>query len=212
MFRNVLNWMLNNSPGFMRPALGWLIDGIRQITNYISQRWSSLGSVATYWRAKVIYWGHRAADFVLTFGTFITWLVIVFIPEHVAAKLNQVVSLLTSLVGRAFGLVQAGLATLQQWAVDRLAWLEGLLSALKAWAKYWLDRLTVGLSDLLRALTHVLAGPDALAEWLVAAMWRALARFVYAQRDRIALFMTQQSVAFTNWLALQVEDIVMRWL
>lgn len=212
MFRDIFNWMLNNAPGFMRPALGWLIDGVRGITNYVSQRWTSLGSIAQYWRAKVIYWGYRAADFVLTFGVFITWLVIVYVPNFVATKAAQLSVALTALVAKLFAIAQAGIAALTQWAIDRVAELLDLLTRLKDWAKYWLDRLVVGISDLIHALQHVLSGPDVLAQWLVSAMWRAFLRLLYSQRDRIWSWFTRESVSFTQWLALQMEDIIMRWL
>lgn len=212
MFRNILNWMLSNSPGFMRPALGWLIDGIRSITNYVSQRWTSLGSIAAYWRAKVIYWGYRAADFVLTFGVFVTWLVVVYVPNYVGTKVAQAYSALTALASRVLNLALAGIARLEQWAIARVAELLNLLSALKTWAKYELNLLVGKVSNLIHALMHVLSGPDVLAEWLVGAMWRAMARLVYAQRDRIVMWLTRESVAFTRWLALELEDIIMRWL
>lgn len=212
MFRDIFNWMLNNAPGFMRPAIGWLIDGIRSITNYVSQRWTSLGSIATYWRAKVIYWGYRAADFILTFGLFVTWLVVVFVPNYVATKVIQAVTAVTALVAQLFAIAQAGIAALTQWAIGRIAELLDLLTRLKEWASYWLDRLLVGLSDLTRALGHVLNGPEVLAEWLAASMWRAFLRLLYSQRDRIWSWFTRESISFTNWLALQMEDIIMRWL
>lgn len=212
MFRNILNSMLNSVPGFMRPALNWLIGGIQGITNYVAQRWTSLGSIAGYWRAKVIYWGLRATDFLLTFVTFMTWLVLVFVPNWVGAKVAQAVSVVTALVAKTFALAQAGLAVLRQWAIKAVNDVLGLLAQLKTWAVRELNRLIAGFSALIRALAHVLHGPDALAAWLAAAMWKALARLVYAQRERIVLWFTRESVTFTRWLALQVEDIIVRWL
>jgi hypothetical protein len=212
MFLDIFNWMLAHAPGFMRPALSWLVDGLRSVTNYISQRWTSLGSIAQLWRTRVIYWLRRALDFSLTFAAFCMWLVVIFVPNYVAAKAAQLVAYAKSLVGQAIGYLGGLIAELRQWAAGALADLLDLLARVKDWAKYWLDKLVVGFNDLLHALEHVLSGPDVLAEWLAGAMWRAMARLVYAQRDRIVSWLTRESVAFTQWLALQVEDIVMRWL
>lgn len=212
MFLNIFNWMLANAPGFMRPALGWFVEGVRSITNYISQRWTSLGSIAQLWRVRVIYWLKRVLDFGATLAAFCLWLVVVFVPNYVGAKVVQLVNYAQSLVGQAIAYLSGLLAALQAWAVDRIADLIDLMGRIRDWAKYWLDKLVVGFNDLLHALVHVLSGPDVLAEWLVSAMWRAMARLVYANRDRIWSWLTRESVAFTQWLALQVEDIVMRWL
>lgn len=212
MFLDIFNWMLAHAPGFLRPALGWLIDGLRSITNYISARWTSLGSIAQYWRAKLTYWYHRALDFAITLALFLTWLVLVFVPAKVSVAVNAVLSRVNFLVGQAIALARAGLAELGRWAREAIGDVVGLLARLRDFARYWIDKLVVGLRDLIRALAHVLSGPDALAEWLAGAMWRALARLVYSQRDRIVSWLTRESVAFTRWLALQVEDILLRWL
>lgn len=212
MFLDIFNWMLANAPGFMRPALSWLVNGVRSITNYISQRWTSLGSIAQLWRTRVIYWLRRGLDFAVTFAAFCMWLVIIFVPNYVATKATQLVNYAKGLVGQAIGYLVGLLSDLRTWIVDRVSDLVDLLGKIRDWAKYWLDKLVIGFNDLLHALVHVLSGPDVLAEWLVAAMWRAMARLVYAQRDRIVSWLTRESVAFTQWLALQVEDIIMRWL
>lgn len=212
MFLNIFNWMLAHAPGFMRPALGWLVDGLRSITNYISARWTSLGQVANLWRARVNYWWLRALDFLLTFGIFATWLVLVFVPGKVSMAIAGLYNVVNVLVGQAIAFARAGLAALERWAVAHVSELLSLLAALKTYALHWIDKLINGLAALLRALVHVLSGPDVLAEWLAGAMWRALGRLLYAQRDRIALWLTRESVAFTRWLALELESIILRWL
>lgn len=212
MFLNIFNWMLAHVPGFMRPAVGWLIDGLRSITNYVSQRWTSLGSIANYWRAKVTYWYYRALDFAVTFAAFTIWLVWIYIPAQVSAKAAQLAVYAQNLVAQAIGYARAGLAALGDLVARETARLLGLLTGLRDWALHWINKLVDGLGALMRALTHVLSGPDVLAEWLVSAMWRAFARLVYSQRERIVMWLTRESVAFTRWLALEVEDIIVRWL
>jgi hypothetical protein len=212
MFLSIFNWMLAHVPGFMRPAVGWLIDGLRSLTNYVSQRWTSLGQVAQFWRARVSYWYHRMLDFAVTFTTFTLWLVVVYVPAQVAARAAQLAVYAQTLVGQALAYTRAGLAALGDLVARATANLLGLLTGLRDWAVHWIDKLIDGLGTLMRALVHVLSGPDALAEWLAAAMWRALGRLLYSQRERIVMWLTRESVAFTRWLALEVENIIVRWL
>lgn len=212
MFLNIFNWMLANVPGFMRPAVRWLIDGLRSITNHIADRWRSLGTILTAWWPQLWFWWQQIADFATTFIQFMGWLILVRIPQFVARKVSELESYLLFVVAQAKSLLSGLIAELRSWAVSAIDWLTELVNKVREWVKYWLDKLSSTLSALIHMLLHVLNGPDVLAEWLVAAMWRAFLRLVRAQQDRIASWLTRESVVFTRWLSTEIENIILRWL
>lgn len=212
MFLPIFQWMLDHVPGFMRPGVTWLLDGLRAITNYISGRWASLGRSATYWWQRLTAWFGAGIEFALTLGVFVVWLVVVFVPQYVARKTGELGRVLRSLIAAAVAAARAGLDNLQRWARAGLDNLLRLLTLVRDWAVYQFGKLIDTVGKLLRALVHVLSGPDVLAAWLAGAMWRAFLRLLYSQRERIASWLTRESVTFTRWLALEVESILLRWL
>lgn len=212
MFLSIFNRLVANSPGFMRPAVNWLVNGLRNITNYIGERWNAVGHAVGRWLVQVAYWGLSLTRVLGRLAVFASWLVLVRIPSAISTAISVVASALSRAIQAAREFAAGLVAGLRSWAVDAVNWLVGKLSELASFVSRWIDHLRATLATLIGALKHVLQGPDVLAQWLVGAMWRASGRFLAAQRDRIALFLTRESVAFTRWLARELEDIILRWL
>lgn len=212
MFLSILNFMLAHVPAFMRPAVSWLLDGVRSITNYISQRWNALGDLANVWYQRVVVWAASGVALGARLATFAVWLVRVRIPGVVAVAANAVISFTLGVIRGIRDDIVADIATLRLWAQQVTDWLRGKLSELISFARQWIDRIVGTLSNLIKALGHVLSGPEVLAQWLVSAMWGASLRLLYQQRDRIFSWFTRESVAFTQWVTLELENIIMRWL
>lgn len=211
-FLAALNWLIANTPAFLRPAINWLVNGLRNITNYISERWNEAGRAVNRWLTKVLYWGASIGRALARLGVFATWLVHVRIPSAIAAAVSAVVSSLSFAVQAARDFASGLVAGVRSWVTDLYNLIVGFLADVRTFVQQWIDRIRGVIADLIRALSHVLQGPEVLATWLVAAMWRASLRFLMAQRDRIALWLTRESVAFTRWLATELEDIILRWL
>ena len=211
-FLDALNWLAAHVPSFLRPAVSWLIEGLRAITSYISTRWNTVGRAVNSWLVTVLMWAAITAQTLARLGTFAVWLVRVRIPGAIAATASSILSALS--VGlQALRDFTTGLVSgVVSWIASLVNDVKALLFAVEDFARQWIERIRVTVSALITALSHVLQGPEVLAEWLAAAMIRAMLRFVAGQRDRIALWLTRESVAFTQWLAGQVEDIILRWL
>lgn len=212
MFLAIFNWLTANAPGFLRPAVNWLVSGLRSITDYIGARWNEVGRAVNRWLVKVAFWGAAFGRALSRLAVFATWLVRVRIPLAIAAVVGPVVSALSSAIQAARDFASGLVAGLRSWVIDTYNQVVGFLSEVKTFVQQWVDRIRGTLADLIRALSHVLNGPEALAEWLIAAIWRASLRFLAAQRDRIALWLTRESVAFTRWLTTELENIILRWL
>lgn len=212
MFLGIFNWMLATAPRVVRGAVAWLVDGLRGITNHISARWASLGAFTRYWWERVGFWWWRANLFANRLATFAYWLVRTRIPQVIAATVAALRAYTNTLVAQVKAFLEGLIAGLRSWAVAAVNVLKELIAAVKTWTKYWLDKLSATLAALIRLLSHVLNGPEVLAEWLVAAMWRQFLRFLRAQQDRVASWLTRESVVFTRWLTTELENLIMRWL
>lgn len=212
MFLDIFNWMLAHVPGFLRPAVNWLLEGLRSITNYLSSRWNALGRAAVRWLTTLVYWGGTVLRFVDRLGNFAYWVVFIRIPAVVGQGLDALGRAmsagLTAVRDFLLGVV-AGVKSALQAAIN---WLTARLEDLASFAEDWINWLYTRLTALVNALGHVLNGPEALAQWLVGSMWKASLRFLRAQQDRIALWLTRESIAFTRWLTTELENIIMRWL
>lgn len=212
MFLAILNALIASVPGFLRPAVNWLVGGLRSITDYIGQRWNEAGRAINRWLVKVSFWGAAIGRALARLGVFATWLVRVRIPAAIAAVVGPAVAALSTAIHAAREFATGLVAGVRSWVADLYNLLIGFLSDLRTFVQQWVDRVRGAIGDLVRALSHVLQGPEVLAEWLIGAIWRAGLRFLMAQRDRIALWLTRESVAFTRWLTLELEDIILRWL
>lgn len=212
MFLAILNWMAGHVPGFLRPAVNWLIGGLRDITNYISSRWNALGDAVTSWYQRVLRWQEIAYGFTYRVHLFVQWLVLIRIPQAIGAAVSTLDTVLRYLVAQAFQLAIDAVNFVQYWLNYWVELLSRVIEDLRTWAVDWINRLVVTVRSLIGSLAHVLNGPDALAEWLWSAIYRRTLRLIREQRDRIASWLLRESVEFSRWLAREIEDVIMRWL
>lgn len=212
MFLTILNWMLDHSPGFIRPAVNWLLDGLRKLTGWIASRWNWLGVSVLRFLSGVVAWRTALWDFVDSVWKRIVWLAKVVVPQAITALSKTLRSVIDTVAATLRRTIDAVAATIRKWAQTALDALRGALSAVKTWAQQQLNKLISTVAELIKRLFPVLNGPAVLAEWLVAALWKAGYRLAYQQRDRIAQWLLSGSPAFTRWLAATLEDVLMRWL
>lgn len=212
MFLSIFNFMLAHVPRFLRPGVDWLLNGLRSITNYVSQRWNALGDMVNRWYQQVVFWGATVSEFAWRLHYFAIWLLQVWIPAFVAGVVNGAVSMLVDMVRTVRDFLMGVIAGVRQVLDAAVTWLSARLADLVRFTTEWIDRLVGTLANLIRALGHVLNGPGVLAEWLVSAMWASFQRFLYQNRDRVFSWLTRESVAFTRWVTRELEDIILRWL
>lgn len=211
-FLAILNWALSVTPGFLKPGVTWLLDVLRKLTGLVASRWNALGTAVGKFgrgvaslRATLV--GHATAA-----ATLGAWIVRVLIPRAISAATSAINRVISAAVGAAIELARLAVAALRRVTELALGALSGLLADLRAWARAKVDWLTATLADLRRALGPLLGGPAALAEWLVEATVGALGRFLYRQRDRVAVWLLEGSPVFTQWLARTLESVIVRWL
>lgn len=212
MFVAILNWMVAHTPGILRPAVNWLIEGLSRITGFIASRWNTLGVKVSGWMWSIAYFKDRVLNFARATLEVMTWVKNVYIPTFVGAVGASIRQTLNDTANWLRGLIEGGLATLRHWTEAVANALGSLIDAVQRFAQYWIDQIIAYLASLVQGLEHVLSGPQALAEWLVAAMWQAGKRYVYAQRDRIAQWILRESTVASRWLAAEIENIILRWL
>jgi hypothetical protein len=212
MFVAIFNWMLSITPGIMRPAVNWLLGGLRKITGYISWLWNSVGNAIGNLLGVFAAVRQHIINFAVTVVYGLLWIRFVWVP----AKVNEATSWFTRWVGDVIARVRNEIVEAVQAVSHWVQWAIGevrvLISNVIDWARDQLARIDAFISMLVRALMHVLSGPEVLAEWLAAAMLKALGRYVFSQRDRFFNWMLRGSISFTGWIAGVVEDMIVRML
>lgn len=212
MFLGILNWMLANAPAFMRPGVGWLIEGLRRITGHISALWNVLGTAAGRLLNAVASLRGQLAGFVATSVNALLWLRNTYIPARLLALQLAIIAVINQAITLAANTTLGLLLALERWVNARLAELGKLTAQILAWASQQLSRIDDLLTALVTGLLHVLSGPVVLAEWLVGAMIDAALRRLYTQRDRIFEWLFTRSHAAALWVARQLEDMIVRLL
>lgn len=211
-FLAVLNWALAHVPGFMKPAVTWLLDVLRKLTGLIADRWNALGTAVGKFVRGLASFRAALADYLTAALTLSRWIVLVLVPRAVSVATTAIVRLVNAAVAAAVEIGRLAVAALRRAVELTVNAALGLLSDLKAWAKARVDWLTGALADLRHALAPLLGGPVALAEWLAEATIGALGRFLYRQRDRVAVWILEGSPVFTLWLSRTIESVIVRWL
>lgn len=212
MFVNIFSWMLSNVPGFMRPGVNWLISGVRKITGVVAALWNVLGmAVGGLFNAVNGFRIH-----LLTFAgktvMAVWWIKNVWIPNQIWALYSTVTQVISAVIASVRAEVSSWIDALSQWAQWALGQLRELVQGLARWALDQVTKIVATYHALVGALAHVLNGPGALAEWLLGALWQSALRRLYAERDRLLVWLFQGSPSFTAWLARVLEDMIVRLL
>jgi hypothetical protein len=212
MFLGILSWMIANVPSFMRPAISWLVDGLRKITGHIASLWNTLGNaIGALFNAVAVFRAY-VTGFAVTVANGFWWVRNVYVPARINAMQATVAALINAAVAAGQNTVLAIVRGIERWVTDRLRELGEFASGIYEWATHQVALLVSAVNALINALRHVTSGPAVLAAWLVGEMWSAFLRYASANRDRIATWMFTQSVSFTTWIARQIEDVIVRIL
>lgn len=208
----ILQWLFDRTPGFMRPAVGWLLDGLRRIISLITSFWNWLGVSVGRWAATVIALTTWAANFARMVHTGLLWLRNVTIPRAISVLRNALLSTIHAIDHILRSLISAGLSTLQRVLQAAINATRVVADAASSFARHWIGQIRATLDALIRAAQHILGGPERLAEWLAGAMIDVLLRHLFAQRERIMSWLLRNSASFTLWLARELETLLLRVL
>jgi phage-related protein len=212
MFVAIFDWMLSAVPGFMRPGVGWLLSGLRKMTGYISSLWNSVGNAFGVLYGTIAAVRAHLVTFASTVLFGLLWLRYVWVPAKVSEAIHAIQGIVWTAVAALKAEILGALHALSSWAQWAIGEVRTFITAVVDWAAGQLAGIGEFLGRLVKALQHVLSGPDALAEWLVGGMWRALLRYAFSQRDRIFNWLFKGSFSFTVWIAQVVEDMIVRML
>lgn len=212
MFLDVLNWMLAHVPGFMRPGVSWLLSGLRSITGYVSARWNALGRAAGSVYGAVAALRVHLSQFAITVYAMGLWLRDVWIPRQIQVTAGSITRWAATLLTLARNEVLGWVAQLDRLISYAVTWAGQRIDALQGYVNAWLSDLSDWAHKLTGALLHVLSGPDVLAEWVFAALWRTAMRWLLGNRDRLMDWLLRGSIGFAARLAEILEDMIVRRL
>lgn len=198
---------------------GWLAAPLRPLTDRLVAIWQwayDLGRRTVGRWALVTIAGRILSDGLhyLAFETYSTlaWLSVVSVPRWARWARDLAITTLVATVTRLLALRDAAIAALRAWAIVQIGLLGRGVADLRRWAVARLAGLAVSVARLLRHVFGVLGTPERLAAWIVGAMWLALWRYGWSQRDRLAaaLWARRQPILLRS--IVEIERIIGRLL
>lgn len=198
---------------------GWLAAPLRPLTDRLVAIWQwayDLGRRTVGRWALVTVAGRVLLDGLhyLAFEAYSTlaWLSAVSVPRWARWARDLAISVMTATVVRLLALRDAAIAALRTWAILQIGLAARGLADLRRWAVAQLAGIMVTLTRLVRHVFGVLGTPERLAAWIVGAMWTALWRYGYSQRDRLAaaLWARRQPILLRS--IVEIERIIGRLL
>lgn len=208
----ILQWLYNNTPSFLRPAVNWLIHGLRGIILVIVGAWNWLGVSVSRWHTGVVAWATHASEFTRTAYTAFLFFKNVIIPHAISVARNAILNTVNALNTTLRSVISAGLSTLQHWAQAAINAVSAVTNAVSSFATYWIDRIRSTVDALIDMLQPILHGPARLAEWIIGPLISAAGRYALGQGERIARWLLSSSPTFSMWLAREIELILSRVL
>jgi ABC-type proline/glycine betaine transport system permease subunit len=204
--------ILSSFPGIIRKAGEWLIDRIYGVFSdgLRFARWIKYGVQKLNGAGKNFIRAFRSALDEIYWS--VKWLILTEIPRRAKAAFNDAIKwagatidwlnkTLRAVISTLEKSIKAALSTLRKWAEDAVKWLTGQV-----------NQLVANVKKLLERVFNLWSTPARLAEWLVGAMWSVFLRFMYSNRDKIARWFLQSSAVFTQWLARELEKVLVRFL
>lgn len=212
MFLAIFSWLYSHLPSDLRAAGERIVEALRRITNRVSGLWNILGRSLGRWYTTLASFRDAVLTFAASVADAVGWLKSVAIPRAVKALQAQLTQWVNGLIAGARALAVKLVDALERVIRAALNALARALDALRTIALSRLASLKATLDQLIKALGIVLRGPEAIAEWIAGAMWRATLRLLYANRDRALNWLLRGSPAFARWVAGVVEDMIVRLL
>lgn len=209
------NWLyaiLSALPGPIRKAGEWLVDRIYGVFSdgIRFARWIKYGVQKLNGAGKNFIRAFRSALDEIYWTC--KWLILTEIPRRARAAFTDAIKwaggtidwlnkTLRAVINTVEKSLRGALTTLRKWAEDAVRWLTTNVNQLIANVKRLIDRVF-----------NLWSTPARLAEWLVGALWSVFLRFMYSNRDKIARWFLQSSAAFAQWLARELEKVLVRLL
>lgn len=204
--------ILGSFPGIIRKAGGWILDRI----------WAVFGDGIRFARhikdgIQRLVGGYKnlirgVRDALVEAYQTVKWIIVTEIPRRVKRGVDDAIKWARTGLKDLRNLLEDAIRTLDRWA-------KNAFNTLKSWAEKSVKWLTDNVNSLIANVRRLLdrvfglwSSPTRLAEWLIGALWAVLLRFLYSNRDRIARWLIQSSPAFTQWLAREIERVLVRML
>lgn len=140
------------------------------------------------------------------------WLMVVRIPTLLATLRTEVIAVGRTELAMVRAEASAALSTLTRWTQVGFNVLDFGLATLRSFTLTELADLRQLLAQVLRTVALLAAGPDVLAQWLVAAMARALLRYLQDNTEPIVRWLLANAVKESGHLAALIEDMIVRVL
>lgn len=204
--------ILSAFPSIIRKAGEWIIDRIFGVFNdgLRFARWIKYGVQKLNGAGKNFIRAIRSALDEIYWTC--KWIILTEIPRRARAAFNDAIKwagatidwlnkTLRAVISAVERSLRAALAALRKFAEDAVKWLTGQV-----------NQLVTNVKKLLERVFTTWSTPARLAEWLIGALWTVFLRFVYSNRDRIARWFLNNSAAFTQWLARELEKVLVRFL
>lgn len=203
---------LSDIPSAIATPLRWATDRVFGVftDGVVFTKWIKSGVV--HWTQRGLAHLSKAGAFGLEVVNTLTWVVLIFVPQRIAAAVTALRTWTLGQMAKAANAVLAALNALKDWAVAQVNNAFHLIAVLRAFVTVAVNALVDKVNAILTLWGDRLSDPEKFAEWLVGALMGPLWRYVYGKRDAIAAWFLRSSPSFGIWLAKQLEDIIGRVL
>jgi len=180
-----LRALISAIPFPFRPAGELVIGGIIRLFQWTN---SLLGRVRSNWNplSAAARWLSQGID-KLAIEAYLTFkhLILDRLPAWAQHAINTALRWAADRINAARALAQALFDSAITWARDRINDVRKFAQDALRWTTEWIAWLRDATVRLIRRVFEDWASPFRLAEWLVGAMWSALWRYAWGQRDRL---------------------------
>lgn len=206
---------------FIQGLISLALGPIRGVIDGISNRLSAIyhnfvdafgraRNGFVYWVGKGRSWATATIHHALVVATVIRWVVLVYAPQLVAARIAQAVAWagqeLTQLRGWAGALVDQAV----RWAQARLGDIIADLGRLRDWAFAQLAQLRSDVRTVVDRVFGPLGSPERLAAWILAPLLGLLVQWLVDHAVELAAIAWQRRETITDRAIDVSEDLIER--
>lgn len=199
-------------PGFLQTPARWVADRVFGI-------WTEVAEYLVQMRTGFKYLLARAYRYVQAFWRFaneaavtVRWLVSLFVPRWAKWALNAAMDWARGEVARIRGILTGIVNTLRTWTQNAVSSLDRLINNVRNWVTQRLQELWGRVNSLSSRVVALLTSPDAFVNWVFAALWRRLWRYLDDHLEAVAASVWARRDALMMQTLARIEAFLMRVL
>lgn len=207
-----LKGLVASAVGGIKTLANTALSRITTVWTTIITFFRSVGAVETTLRARVTSWVQTQIRHAQAVLTTLKWIATTLVPRLITIAVTQIRTWTSALITAAKAELTKLVTDLRTWATKEIASLLAGLAALRTWALNQFAPLINLVNKIAASVFGVLSTPERIANWIVAAMFTALMKYIEANLEAIADYIWARRVFIWQKSTAVLEDILTRLL